>query len=81
FLGAVAGSLDPAKTLLIVTSDHGNLEDLSHNRHTLNEVPVLLIGAEPVRHRIAPALRDLTDILPVIQTVLKSGKEKDDVGC
>ncbi len=73
FLGAVEEFLDPGSTLLIVTSDHGNLEDLSHGRHTLNEVPALLIGAEAVRQKIAPLLRDLTDILPAIHMLLEVG--------
>lgn len=71
FLGAAAASLDPGRMMLIVTSDHGNIEDLSHGRHTLNEVPVLLMGAEDVRRRAAPLLHDLTDILPVIRTLLE----------
>ncbi len=70
FLGAAAKSLDPARMILIVTSDHGNLEDLSHGRHTLNEVPVLLMGAEDARRRAAPLLRDLTDILPAVRMLL-----------
>lgn len=70
FLGAAAECHDPAKTLIIVTSDHGNLEDLSHGRHTFNEVPVLLMGPEPVRRKIAPLLCDLADILPAVRTVL-----------
>jgi len=73
FLGAVAQSLDPEETLLILASDHGNLEDLSHGRHTLNEVPVLLIGAEAIRRRVAPRLRDLTDVLPAVRTALAWG--------
>ena len=63
-------SLDPEQTLLILTSDHGNLEDLSHSRHTLNEVPALLIGAEAVRRKIAPRLCDLTDLLPAVREAL-----------
>lgn len=74
FLGAAAECLDPAKTLLIVTSDHGNLEDLSHGRHTFNEVPVLLMGAELVRRKITPLLYDLADILSVVRTVLEVEK-------
>lgn len=71
FLGAVEASLDPAQTILVVTSDHGNIEDLSHGRHTLNEVPLMLMGAESARRRAAPLLHDLTDILPAIRTLLE----------
>lgn len=70
FLGAVVEHFEPGKTLLIITSDHGNIEDLSHGKHTLNRVPVLLIGAEAVRRKIIPMLHDLTDIKPAIRTAL-----------
>lgn len=78
FLGAAAGALDPARMLLIVTSDHGNFEDLSHSKHTFNEVPALLFGAEAVRQRIAPGMRDLADILPAVRAVLGAGSPMTD---
>ncbi|NMD42901.1 MAG: hypothetical protein GYA86_06290 [Firmicutes bacterium] len=73
FLGAAAARLDPEETLLLVTSDHGNIEDLSHGSHTLNPVPALLIGAEAVRRRLGSMLGDLTDIKRVVRTALKMG--------
>ena len=36
--------MDPSKELLIISSDHGNFEDLSHTRHTENKVPTILYG-------------------------------------
>lgn len=48
---------------LLVTSDHGNLEDLSHRRHTRNRVPVLGFGtAAP----LAPAVRSLLHVHPTL---------------
>jgi 2,3-bisphosphoglycerate-independent phosphoglycerate mutase len=70
FLGAVIEGLDPAKTLLIVSSDHGNLEDLSHQDHTNNPVPALLVGNRALRQAIAPAMHNLTHILPAIKKAL-----------
>lgn len=70
FLGAAVEHFKPEETLLIITSDHGNIEDLSHGKHTLNRVPALLIGAETVRRQIIPLLHDLTDILPAIRAAL-----------
>lgn len=35
--------------LIILTSDHGNLEDMSTRRHTKNPVPALLIGHTELR--------------------------------
>lgn len=80
FLGSAAGHLDPERMLLIVTSDHGNIEDLSHKRHTLNEVPALMIGSEAVRRQAACRLKDLMDILPAVRTALGSEGGKLEVG-
>lgn len=70
FIGAAVAGLDKEETLLIVTSDHGNLEDLSHREHTRNPVPALLVGPEALLERAVRGLKDLTDILPLIQNVL-----------
>lgn len=37
--------IDPDEVLLVLTSDHGNLEDLSIKTHTLNDVPLAAFGA------------------------------------
>ena len=34
----------PSNVTLVVTSDHGNIEDLSTKRHTLNKVPLIIVG-------------------------------------
>lgn len=50
---------------LVVTSDHGNLEDLRHGRHTTARVPLLAFGPE------ADALQgacSIVDVAPAIQT-------------
>jgi bisphosphoglycerate-independent phosphoglycerate mutase (AlkP superfamily) len=52
--------------LILITSDHGNLEDLSTRRHTANPVPGLVIGATELRRRFCAGLRDLTDVAPAI---------------
>jgi hypothetical protein len=59
--GVLAGLLsewDDSQGLIILTSDHGNLEDLSHRRHTRNPVPTLIIGE--ASHTFAQDLSDLT---------------------
>jgi 2,3-bisphosphoglycerate-independent phosphoglycerate mutase len=48
--------------LVLVTSDHGNIEDLSTRRHTLNPVPGLLIGSRTARERFGAGLMDLTGV-------------------
>ena len=44
FLGSVAESIDPEKELVLVTSDHGNLENMNVKIHTNNPVPALAVG-------------------------------------
>lgn len=55
-------------TSVILTSDHGNIEDLSSRNHTLNKVPTIVWGAN--RHSIARRVRNLADITPAIVDVL-----------
>jgi 2,3-bisphosphoglycerate-independent phosphoglycerate mutase len=54
FLGALLESLNLDTTTLVVTSDHGNVEDLSTKSHTHNPVPTLVFGqdAEPLAGRL-----------------------------
>ena len=59
----------PANVTLILTSDHGNVEDLSTKRHTLNKVPLLTVG--PKAKAFAP-VKDLTGITPQILSLLNS---------
>jgi hypothetical protein len=54
--------------LLLITSDHGNMEDLSIRQHTMNDIPTVAIGAG--RERFAEAFTALTDITPAILRVL-----------
>ncbi len=61
-----------ASGLVLITSDHGNLEDLSTRRHTANPVPALLIGAPELRSRFTEGLHDLTGIAPAILRFLLS---------
>ncbi|MBN1980489.1 MAG: hypothetical protein JW795_03095 [Chitinivibrionales bacterium] len=63
-MGELISMLDPARDTLLLTSDHGNLEDGSVQTHTLNPVPLIVWGneAEVVRNRIT----SLTDVTPAI---------------
>jgi bisphosphoglycerate-independent phosphoglycerate mutase (AlkP superfamily) len=60
--------LDLTRTTVLLTSDHGNIEDLSTRNHTLNDVPTIVWGRN--RDRIAGRIRDLADITPVIVDTL-----------
>ncbi len=66
-LGGLLQSL-PNDLLVLVTSDHGNMEDLSTRRHTPANVPCLLFGARC--HEFAAGLSDLTHIAPKIESLL-----------
>ncbi len=63
FLGAVLGAMPP-DTLLLLTSDHGNLEDLRTRRHTANPVPLMAWGPG-AREFVAPLTR-LDQVTPAI---------------
>jgi hypothetical protein len=69
FLGSVLANLDLSSTLLLLTSDHGNLEDLSSRTHTRNPVPLLLAGAGHAGISPPP---DLTGIMPLVMDALSS---------
>ncbi|MCM3869066.1 MAG: alkaline phosphatase family protein [Pyrinomonadaceae bacterium] len=56
--------VDLTRTSVILTSDHGNIEDLSSRNHTLNEVPTIVWGAN--RDSIASRIKSLADITPAI---------------
>lgn len=64
FLAGLLAAADLNETLIIVSSDHGNVEDCSHGKHTENPVLTLLLGAQ--RQQAATHLRDLTDFAPLI---------------
>jgi len=52
--------------LILLTSDHGNLEALDTRRHTDNPVPALVIGQQDLRERFIQGLHSLADITPAI---------------
>lgn len=57
---------DIQNDLIILTSDHGNMEDLSTRRHTTNPVPGLLIGPPPIRREFSRNVTNLMEIAPAI---------------
>jgi 2,3-bisphosphoglycerate-independent phosphoglycerate mutase len=67
-LGGLLEAWDNSRGLIVVTSDHGNLEDMSTRHHTLNRVPTLVVGR--ARAAFAAGLADLTGITPAILRVL-----------
>ncbi len=68
FVRETIARLDPERTTFILTSDHGNIEDLSVRNHTLNDVPTLVWGRR--RDATASRIKDLADIAPAIFDLL-----------
>jgi 2,3-bisphosphoglycerate-independent phosphoglycerate mutase len=66
FLGGVVDAL-PDDALLVVASDHGNVEDVTAG-HTLNPVPVIAAGRG--REALAERVRDLTHVTPALLDLL-----------
>lgn len=64
FVRAVVERVDLSDTTVMLTSDHGNIEDLSIRNHTRNLVPTLAWGAR--REEVARRVRTLADITPAI---------------
>ena len=67
-LRTILATLDLDRTTVILTSDHGNIEDLSTRNHTLNAVPTIIWGS--ARERVAQQVHSLADITPAILDVL-----------
>ena len=71
FDGVMQGALDvwdDDEGLMIITSDHGNMEDLSHGKHTENDVPTVIIGGG--KETFAAGLQTLADITPRVAAFL-----------
>jgi 2,3-bisphosphoglycerate-independent phosphoglycerate mutase len=72
FIRTTLENLDLKSTTMILTSDHGNIEDLSVRNHTLNLVPTIIWGE--LRHSLAKRIRSLADITPAIVDGLTKGR-------
>ena len=62
--------VDLKKTTVILTSDHGNIENLAIKNHTLNQVPTVIWGNG--KHLAIAGIKDLADITPTIIEILES---------
>lgn len=69
--GVMAGILevwDDSEGLVLLTSDHGNMEVIGDRKHTENDVPTLIIGDD--KDTFAEGLTQLTDFVPRMQQYL-----------
>jgi 2,3-bisphosphoglycerate-independent phosphoglycerate mutase len=71
FDNVMAGVLDTwndDEGLVIITSDHGNMEEIGNRNHTENDVPTLVIGSEKMA--FAEDFHTLSDIVPHMAKLL-----------
>ena len=68
FLAGLVSALDPQKQLLLISSDHGNMEDFSTKTHTINLVPSFAYGK--FAEKAAKRIHCITDIAKLIYDLL-----------
>lgn len=64
FFDELLKQMDLNEDVLIITSDHGNIEDVSVHTHTLNKVPVIVLGKKA--ENVNLEIRSLVDIMPFV---------------
>jgi 2,3-bisphosphoglycerate-independent phosphoglycerate mutase len=69
FIQAILGLLDTSTDTLLLTSDHGNLENLGIKTHTLNDIPLAVLGKNASDFS---EVRSITDITPAILSSLET---------
>ncbi|SDC11387.1 MULTISPECIES: alkaline phosphatase family protein [unclassified Candidatus Frackibacter] len=70
FIFTLIKRINLEEVLLVITSDHGNIEDLSVRTHTKNLVPTILVGA--YKDQIKDRITSLTDLTPAIISLFQS---------
>jgi 2,3-bisphosphoglycerate-independent phosphoglycerate mutase len=70
FISGILRSFDLTDSLLLFTSDHGNIEDLSTRSHTRNPVPLILVGRQ--HKQLGERVKSLTKITPAIVELARS---------
>jgi len=70
FIITVLNHTDLSRTTVILTSDHGNIEDLSVHTHTSNLVPLMVWGQ--YKDQLIAGIESLTDVSPQLLKLIKS---------
>jgi len=86
-LGLLADAVTKAKGTLLITADHGNVEQMTdpvtgqpHTAHTTNPVPLVLINGPAWVKAIAPHHGKLADIAPTLLALLGLPQPKEMTG-
>lgn len=64
FIGHLIKRADFDKDIIFITSDHGNIEDVSVKTHTMNKVPTIVMGRVP--QGVDVKVASLLDIMPAV---------------
>jgi hypothetical protein len=67
-VGGLLEDWDDQAGMLIITSDHGNIEEKNHRQHTRNPVPTILVGTGHAD--LAQDIHNLADIAHVVRQIL-----------
>ena len=70
FIRGILDKFDVENDIILMISDHGNIEDLSVKTHTMNPVPLIVIG----KHHsfFSSRIKNLTHVTPTILSYLQS---------
>jgi 2,3-bisphosphoglycerate-independent phosphoglycerate mutase len=74
FVSALLAELNFDEDLLVIASDHGNLEDKSVKTHTMNKVPVIFYGKMAEDRDIE--IDSLADIMPQVIKIMENMHKK-----
>lgn len=69
FISKLYELYDPQKDIIIITSDHGNIEDITVKTHTMNKIPTIISGNVPAGFK--PSIDSLPDIMPAVLCLAK----------
>jgi hypothetical protein len=75
FIAAILARVDLRSTLIMVTSDHGNVEDLSVDTHTRNPAMTLIWGHD--KEEVAGRIRSLEHITPALTAWLQNAAKPE----
>lgn len=64
FAAELEKGLDGERELLVMTSDHGNMEDMTTRQHTYNPVPLIALGAGS--DQLRRSVRSIMDVTPAL---------------
>jgi 2,3-bisphosphoglycerate-independent phosphoglycerate mutase len=75
FVDSILTHLDLDSTLFLLTSDHGNIEDLSTPGHTSNRVPTILWGRG--KEALGSRIKSIADLTPGIIGILDQDTRRE----